>query len=202
MQARTAGAIPPDGTGLHPRAGGRCARRVREGYTLLEVSIGIMLLTVGLLAASRAILRSTEVNETVREVAIATSAGRRMIETLHATPLEQVFPLYNATDVDDPGGGVVAPGASFDVVGLTARPDDPDGMVGEIVFPTAPGGAVLREDVDDALLGMPRDLDGDGLIDADDHSNDYGLLPVLIRLRWTGTSGASSLEFKTTLARL
>jgi hypothetical protein len=138
----------------------------------------------------------------VREVAVATSEGRRMIETLHATPLEQVFALYNATDVDDPGGGVLAPGSNFAVAGLTARADDADGMIGEILFPTAPGGAVLREDVVDASLGMPRDLDGDGLIDADDHSNDYGILPVLIRLRWTGTAGASSLEFKTVLARL
>lgn len=201
MQGTRSGTIPPAG-GVRRRT--RCARKraARRGWTLLEVSIGIVLLTIGLLASSRAILRSTEVNETVREVAVATSAGRRMIETLHATPLEQVFALYNATDADDPGGGVVAPGASFAVDGLTVREDDADGMVGEILFPTAAGGAVLREDVDEPLLGMPRDLDGDGVIDADDHSNDYGILPVLIRLRWTGAAGASSLEFKTVLARL
>ena len=49
-------------------------------------------------------------------------------------------------------------------------------------------------------MGMPRDLDGDGVIDALDHSGDYRLLPVLVRVAWRGSSGPAKLEFRTMLA--
>ena len=43
-------------------------------------------------------------------------------------------------------------------------------------------------------LGMPRDLDGQGGIDAQDHSNDYCILPVTVRLEWRGAAGDSQLD--------
>jgi len=58
----------------------------------------------------------------------------------------------------------------------------------------------LREDVVDNALGMPRDLNGDGVVDTNDHSLDYRLLPVRIRFDWTGKGGRSTLEIKTLLA--
>ena len=131
---------------------------------------------------------------------IATQEGRRMIERLQAEPFAQVFARYNDDPADDPGGAGTGPGADFDVSGFTAWTNDADGLAGEIVLPTtalAPG--VLREDVVDTSLGMPRDLNGDGVVDANDHSSDYRLLPVLVRIRWQNASGRNSVEFKTML---
>ena len=82
------------------------------------------------------------------------------------------------------------------VTAVAARDNDPDGIIGEVVFPTEMNGGVLelREDVVDASMGMPRDLNLDGVIDALDHSNDYRILPVVIRVDWE--SGTRDREFE------
>ena len=55
----------------------------------------------------------------------------------------------------------------------------------------------LREDFENEDLGMPRDLNGDSVLDAEDHSEDYILLPVLIRIEWAGGNGDRSYELHT-----
>lgn len=47
----------------------------------------------------------------------------------------------------------------------------------------------LREDTVDPNLGMPRDLNGDGVIDGLNHASDYVILPVRIEVKWS-ESGA------------
>jgi len=47
----------------------------------------------------------------------------------------------------------------------------------------------LREDLQEASLGLPRDLNGDNLIDDEDHALDYLVLPVRIELEWRSASG-------------
>ena len=69
-----------------------------------------------------------------------------------------------------------------------------------------PGGAPepefweLREDYHDPELGLPRDLNGDSIIDAEDHAEDYILLPVLIRVEWAGRFGPRTYDTHTMLA--
>lgn len=186
------------------RVRGPCARargsRARRGLTLVEILIAITLLLFGLLGFTHAILRAVSTNESTRESALAAEAARRVLETLQAADFDEVFALYNATPDDDPDGDGTAPGADFAVAGLEPLQTDGDGMVGEIVFPAndaAP--AALREDVVNQPLAMPRDLDGDGLIDGADHSADYRILPVVVRLTWRGTSGETRVEFRSML---
>ena len=83
--------------------------------------------------------------------------------------------------------------------GLEPLRDDPDGRVGEVVFPG--DGVVLREDQNDRLLGMPRDLDLDDKTDAADHAANYRVLPVLVRVRWRGPGGVQQIQLVGTLAR-
>ena len=78
-------------------------------------------------------------------------------------------------------------------------PGDPDGLAGEIIFPVA--GGELREDLVDAELGFPRDLDGDG-IDGQAHNGDYEILPILIRVRWTGQLGERTFDLYLAVGRL
>jgi len=58
----------------------------------------------------------------------------------------------------------------------------------------------LREDYVDEELGMPRDLNGDSIIDAEDHKEDYILLPMVIRVEWAGRHGPRTYEIHTMLA--
>jgi hypothetical protein len=61
---------------------------------------------------------------------------------------------------------------------------------------------VLREDFVDANLGMPRDLNGDSIVDNKDHSEDYILLPVHIRIEWQGSNGRRWLDVYSMLTDL
>ena len=36
---------------------------------------------------------------------------------------------------------------------------------------------------------MPRDLNGDGVIDKENHAKDFLVLPVKVRVRWRGVTG-------------
>ncbi len=59
----------------------------------------------------------------------------------------------------------------------------------------------LREDFTSEDLGLPRDLNGDSIIDAEDHSGDYLLLPITIRVEWAGPHGPRSYEVHSMLTR-
>lgn len=177
----------------------RCRWGSRAGSTIVESAIALAVVVLALVGFSRAVISSVVTAEQQAEASLALEAARAVIETLQAATFEDVYALYNANQDDDPAG---APGPSFAVEGLRPLDDDADGLVGEILFPTAGtgGGLELREDVDDASLGMPRDLDGDGAIDSNDHSTDYALLPVLVRVRWRSSSGPARMELRTLLA--
>lgn len=58
---------------------------------------------------------------------------------------------------------------------------------------------MLREDMDLADLGMPRDLNGDTVIDALDHRYDSRVLPVCVRVSWKGRYGDRSMDVYTLL---
>ncbi len=162
----------------------------------------ITLLVIGITAISRLTLGLTRAANLAHESELATQAARGMLERIQAEAFLQSFRSFNALGTDDPSGPNTAPGANFAVRGLRALASDADGLPGEIVFPTRAGApGVLREDVSDPKLGMPHDLNGDGLIDALNHATNYKLLPVLVRVRWQAADGTSaSVELKTILA--
>jgi prepilin-type N-terminal cleavage/methylation domain-containing protein len=60
----------------------------------------------------------------------------------------------------------------------------------------------LREDFQDARMGLPRDLNGDSLIDDCDHSLDYLILPVHVEIVWRGRFGPRRYDLYTQLAVL
>jgi len=119
---------------------------------------------------------------------------------MHNCSFPLIFPSYNTVPGDDPAGVGTAPGSHFAVDGLEPVDGDPDGFVGEVLLPEM--GLELREDVDDPLMGMPRDLNGDMQIDALDHLADHIILPVRVVVRWKGRGGERSLELQSILADL
>ena len=48
------------------------------------------------------------------------------------------------------------------------------------------GKLTVQEDFVEPRWGMPRDLSGDSLVDANPHHDDYIALPVTVRLEWIG----------------
>jgi prepilin-type N-terminal cleavage/methylation domain-containing protein len=179
----------------HPRTG-------RRGFTLLEIAISILLLVIGITGISRLTVGITRAGNMQRDTERATEAARAAIERIKSAAFSQAFRTYNAAGADDPGTPGTAPGANFAVAGLRAAPDDPDGLPGEIIFPTPAGHPDwLCENVTDAKLGMPHDLNGDGVIDAVSHADNYKLLPVRVRVVWQSSDGTiGTVELKTNLA--
>ncbi len=187
------------------RAGaGRHTVDPRRGWTLLELLISFSVLSVGVLGYTQAIAKLANISDHTREQAVAVEAARSMVQTLMSTPQAQVFALYNSSSQDDPMGPGSAPGANFAVAGLSPQPLDGDGMAGQISFPTsAAGGALaLRENLPDTRFGTPRDLNGDGAIDALDHAGDYRLLPISVVVAWQGANGPRQVRLRTLLADL
>lgn len=160
-----------------------------------------MILTLLLLVAigglSGAVLSSLRLGRTSEEQARADGGALALAGQMQAQDFDQLFRLYNESAADDPGGPGTAPGAAFDVSGLTPRADDPDGRVGRIVFPAIEVGGLptLREDYQDARMGMSAGLDLNGDGDAvDDATNDYVVLPARLIVEWTGAGGNRTHE--------
>lgn len=178
------------------------ADRGERGTSLVEMLLVVSVLLVAFTVMSQALVASMGLTESNRGNALAMDGLQQRLELMSGVEdFRTVFPLFNDDPTDDPPG-VVAPGGNFQVFGLEPTEDDPDGFVGETVFPTLIelGDIELREDVALPELGMPRDLDGDGDVDDEDRTDDYELLPVILRVRFRGQHGPRELELHTLLA--
>jgi type II secretory pathway pseudopilin PulG len=162
-----------------------------RGLTLFELLVSITVLLVALIGLVSVMYYTTRLNTVNRENLAALRAAELQIETLRALKLEEIVPRYNATTADDLGTGT-NPGAFFDVEGLKAGSG---GRVGKISFPG--DGIKLLENVTDAAWGMPRDLNGNGVIDVVDVSGpDLKLLPVKVEITWTGVQGQRTMTYR------
>jgi len=202
--------------------------RARRGLTLVEIVVALSVMVVAASIFCQMLISTTRLRQQNRENALATDAARVVIERMRNTPFLDVYRSFNEDPDDDPLGKGTGPGHLFEVKGLTPRADAPQGMVGRIVLPsvlvtttsgsggTGGGGKVgaagagaggstttthwqLREDYQDAELGLPRDLNGNNVVDTADHSSDYLILPVRILIQWKGIAGARSMEVLTQL---
>jgi type II secretory pathway pseudopilin PulG len=119
--------------------------RARAGWTLLEIVISMVNLLTLLVGFSYGLVTSTSLGTATREQGAAREAARGQLELLRGTAFEEVLARFDDDPTNDPATGA-SPGAHFDVPGLDARPDDPDGHVGDVVFPLNDDGE-LREDL-------------------------------------------------------
>ena len=165
---------------------------------MVELMIGITLLVIGIGGMTAAVVSGNKLEATNEETMRAYEAARQVMEDLRAADFSTVFASYNTDPGDDPPG---APGAAFAVPGLNLQLNDPDGMCGRVELPESPGAlgpaVQLREDLADPSFGMPRDLDGDGAIDAADHADDYAILPVRVLVEWRGRTGDRTISLDT-----
>jgi len=176
-------------------------RRRREpdsGFTLLEVLIAGAFLALAACGMSAVLAGSMSMNAVNKETAQARTAAQRMLEELQNVPTGDIFATFNSIPGDDPLGPATAPGSMFSIH-MKPAAVQVSGMTGRVVFPELLPSGELREDTVDASLGMPRDLNGDGVIDSSDHAKDYLLLPVRIEVEWRGLTGDRSYALHTVL---
>jgi type II secretory pathway pseudopilin PulG len=163
-----------------------------DGFTLVETLFAVAIVVTALLATVGSIVTSMRLTRTVNERETATRAMIGKLAQVGATQFDLIVTSFDSDKTNDPGGAGAAPGADFDVDGMKATKNSATGHVGSVVFPLV--GGQLREDAVIPELGMPRDLNGDGVIDGADHKNDYQLLPVLVRVDWAGVDGNSNVK--------
>ena len=177
--------------------------------TLIELVLATMVFLVATMMFTRTLASLTGQRAVNRENMIAAHAAYNLLEQLRNEPFDEIFSLYNDDVSDDPVKLEPIPGHRFAVFGLKPTADSPDGLVGEVLFPAInvapipdPNDLELREDAVDEELGTPRDLNGDSIIDGLDHSDDYYLLPLTIRIRWAGRHGPREYVTTTMLCDL
>ncbi len=181
-------------------------RKAVRGFTFIEIMVAMVVLLVALsifYSALTALVRQRAANE---EASIAAEAARAVLERMRGAQFNQLTVLFDQDPSDDPAGPGTAAGNRFRIPGLETAPGSGDDLVGEILLPMLEvedeDGVhyELREHIEDARLGMPRDLDGDGAIDERDHRTDYTILPVEISVEWIGHAGAKTYRLFTQLA--
>lgn len=157
----------------------------QAGFTLVEAVVAVAILLIGTLALASTSLAVHTMHETDQDRRAAAAA-------LHGV-MENIRSVSNGSLEDDAGWAVAvtaalqpgaAPGDLFAVPGLEPWEGEP--AVGSVT--------VLRDEtLTDAevgcALGLPRDLDNDGLVDNADVTDTAELLPVVLRARWRGAGG-------------
>ncbi|HKB14526.1 MAG TPA: hypothetical protein VKF62_00590 [Planctomycetota bacterium] len=172
------------------------------GWSLVELALALSTGAVPAFAAGSLLSDAFSPPPADRESSLAMASMTRTLETMQGgnVRFEDLFRAYNADPSDDPGGPGTGPGASFAVAGLEPRAGDADRAPGRIEFPSPEGSPeLLREDLTAELFGLAvdHDLDGDGVVDDSNHAGNYLLLPVLVRVEWTGPSGEESRSLHT-----
>lgn len=164
----------------------------RAGFSLVEVAVMLVILTIALGMFARTMASAKKLDPVATETAIAASAARSALEQMRNHAFQDIFVLFNSNPNDDPGGVGTAPGPHFTVEEL--KPKSGVAWVGTISFPSLE--SALREDVEDPMLGMPRDLNADGVIDSANHAGDCMILPIRVRLEWIAKNSQSVRTFE------
>jgi hypothetical protein len=169
---------------------------------LVELVVALPIMALALTLFLGATSAAKEVRHVQRQNTVVAEEVRIVLERMRNEDWSEIYALYNEDPADDPGGAGTAPGKLFSIAGL-GPPGGVEGEpVGEILMPALNHpmhGWLLREDRKNELLGMPRDLNGDELVDMYDHRGDYTLLPILVRVIWQGPCGERRMEVHTVM---
>lgn len=190
---------------------------IREsGFGLIEVMIGLLLLTVALMTHMSGVMSSHRLVSEERERTGALLAAQEIMARLQAD--EDKAGLYARLQVHAlaarDGGELTAGQVRLDDGRRAFLPTmyfsdfqgSPMGQTHVLLDvplstpadPEDPRAHVLREDLADAGFALPSDLDGDGAIDNQPRDDDYLVLPVEMTLRWQ-PDGESARELRMTL---
>lgn len=161
-----------------------------DGFTVVEMALATTMLMVGIMAISAATLRMHQLGRQNRERTIAHNAMTQMGERLNsASAIAALAPsTWSDTVIEAYSeGGTV--GNLFNVIGLSAI--DGEALPGHIDFITDETLTDLELGV---VMGMPRDLNGDGDATDTDVTNTVELLPAIITISWAVRGANMSIK--------
>src|SRR5262249_3081176 len=172
-----------------------CGRVGRDagGFTLIETLVAATIVLTGLFTMASSIVRSKMTRLEAEQQITANAALRRTAATLHALGRTSAYQTYAPSHCGAPfpakGSG---PGAQFLANGLADASNPASAASVEIQFFT-------NETANVPQLGLPRDLDGDGVVDNADTSalGADGLLvattlPYLLSITYRGPGGGAT----------
>ena len=154
-----------------PSGSDRGAALRRDGFSLVELSVAISIVSVSLLGLGAVFISSQRSYETGLEEAIITHAFRRTIEQIRGEAFSEAAILYDGYQFQVP---------EIDGIGTVKIVVDETAQVPE--------------------LGLPRDLDGDGAIGNRDVIGSYNLLPIIVQISWLSTQGDRTRQIFTYLS--
>jgi prepilin-type N-terminal cleavage/methylation domain-containing protein len=181
------------------------------GFTLLEVTVSMAVLSVAFLALAQGLERTSRVRSTEREAVVAFQVAEHVMAEVEGTPFDQLWRRYNDDPSDDPASGAAAPGSVRALDDLTVAGEElsiPLGLLEEgtvtVRLPMTGSGptAVLSELAQDEPLGCPRDLNGDGLLSPGSRAADHVLLPVEVVVQWGRSNPRQRVSLRTVRANL
>jgi len=180
----------------------------QRGMTLMEIALAMPIIMLALGMFTQMLSAGTGLRQSSRENWLASLRSQDVLETIRNQDFRQLAALYNEDPLDDPDGPGTAPGIHFSVAELRPLANDPDGFVGRVFIPMLNAGTEiapdwqLREDLDIPALGLPRDLNGDSVIDDQDHSGDFTVLPVEVEIEWQSRFGPRQVRIHTLFSEL
>lgn len=145
------------------------------GFTLVEILTAVVLLTLAFLGLAAGFLANARAYASTRDEILVSHGFRQVVETIRSAPFGDIAATYQ--------------GLTFDVPEIGGT-----GTVRTFVDETE-----ISDDA--ATLGLPRDLDGDGVALTPDVTGSYVLLPLRIRIAWTSSDGYREKDLYLLLAR-
>jgi len=183
----------------------RHSTQARAGVSLLELTVVIAILSVALGMHASTLVSLGRQRDVARDSAEVSAAVQNLLETIRGRPFELVASLFDSDPSNDPDGPGTAPGNRFAIEGFSPLDGAADGLVGTILIPERrldDGSWQVREDLELPELGLPRDLNGDSIVDGLDHRGDLVRLPLRVRVDWRSRNGARSYSITTMLAQV
>lgn len=160
----------------------------RAGFTLVELAVGIAILTIGTLAMLSTVVASQKLETSNRERLLARMAAQATVRDVQITARA----VANEQGLEDWGtnfqAALAAPNDWLPVDGLQPWNNLQNVCQVEVIRDETATDADLGFE-----LGMPRDLNGDG--DAADTAvaSDGRLFPVIVRVCWETPAGQREL---------
>lgn len=164
----------------------------RAGFTIVETAVATTLLVIGVLGYVAAVTTGDRLMLHNREARRAYTAAQTVFAEMQARSIATVFQSYNDDTSDDPAH---APGSTFTANGVGSCMGSASAGAGSVRFPSNDG-LTLRENMVDAALGMPRDLDGDGVISSAPLTGTPLILPVEVRVAWDSSGGPRTISIR------
>ncbi len=157
----------------------------RGGFTLLEVLITVAVLMVGLLAMTSTSVVVNSLRRSASDRSRAHAAVQAISQDLLSVArASSENPSLWAGEILEAYGPDGSPGNELPITGLDPwEGADHIATVTIITDETTTDAAIGSE------IGMPRDLDGDGLASSSDVTGNASLLPAIVDVRWRHGGG-------------